>query len=668
VSVSPPASRNAPCPCGSGLRYKSCHGSLGASAAALAPTPGGPDTSIDAESLFHLGNACRQRGELGTALEHYLRALERTPGNAALLNNIGLVHSSLDNAAAAADFFMKALAVEPDHPAALANLAQHYYRQKRDAEALALFDRLIGARPVAVAAIWANRGICLSRLGDLAQAATSFERALALEPDSLGVHLDAAWTYVKRDEFGPALAHFDAARRIDPSCRVADIAAIGCRQRLLQWEGYAAHRSRVLEIAPRIDAEPAQYLGPFEMLTLTDDPSLHLTAARSATRHAVPVLPPVAPAALPRRRPRLRLGFVSSDFRNHPVGRLLIGLLERLDRRSFEVLTYAVGPERADAIASRTARASERHVYAGWALGTDLARRIRDDDVDVLFDLNGYSGVHVLDVFSRRPAPVQVNYLGYTGTLGCDAYDFIIADSYCIPAAEERWYAERVLRVDPCYLSSDAKQEISNEPLDRAMYGLPNGAPVLCCFAPTYKILPDFLDGLGPILRDHADAVLWLRHAESDVAARLRAEAQARGIRDRQIVLAPSEATPRYLARFRLADVFVDTFPFGAHTTVNDALAAGLPVLAAAGRSFASRASASQVRAAGLPDFVSDGLPAHFAKLEELLESPQRVSDAARRLAQGAATAPLFDLDGYARAFERAIEGAWVPQRRREGK
>jgi predicted O-linked N-acetylglucosamine transferase (SPINDLY family) len=203
-------------------------------------------------------------------------------------------------------------------------------------------------------------------------------------------------------------------------------------------------------------------------------------------------------------------------------------------------------------------------------------------------------------------------------------------------------------------------QEISKEPLDRAMYGLPDGAPVLCCFAPTYKILPDFLDGLGPILRKHADAVLWLRHSEPGVATRLRAEAQARGIEDRQIVFAPSEATPRYLARFRLANVFVDTFPFGAHTTVNDALCAGLPVLAAAGRSFASRASASQVRAAGLPDLVSDGLPEQFAKLEGLLESPQRFSEAARRLAQGVAIAPLFDLDGYARAFERAVESAWA--------
>ena len=660
MSITPPASRNAPCPCGSGLRYKSCHGNLGASGAAVAPAAGTPDASADAESLYRLGNACRERGELRTALEHYRRALELSPGNAALQNNIGLTLLSLGNADEAAPFFERALAIEPSHPAALANLAQHYYQQKRDAEAVSLFDRFIALRPVTVAAIWANRGVCLMRLGDFAAAAKSFEQAILLEPDNLRVRLDAAGAYVSCEEPGPALVQFTAARRIDPACRFADISAIGLKQRLILWKGHATHRDRVLEIARGIDAEPTQHLAPFETMTLTDDPAVHVAAARSATRHAAPQVARAAPAALHPRGTRLKLGFVSSDFRNHPVGRLLVGLLERLNRRSFEIVTYAFGPERAGPIATRIARASDHFIYAGWRLGADLAHRIRDDAVDVLFDLNGYTGSHLIETFSRRPAAVQVNFLGFTGTLGCSAYDFIVADSYCIPAEEERWYAERVLRVDPCYLSSDTTQEMSKEPLDRSMYGLPSGAPVLCCFAPVYKFQPDFFDGLAPILRRHADAVLWLRHVEPDVAARFRAEAMARGIGERQIVFAPTDATPRYLARFSLADVFVDTFPFGAHTTVNDALAAGLPVLAAAGRSFASRASASQVRAAGLPDFVSDGLAEHFAKLDGLLESPRRMTEAANRLAQNRATAPLFDLDGYARAFERAVESAWT--------
>jgi protein O-GlcNAc transferase len=320
---------------------------------------------------------------------------------------------------------------------------------------------------------------------------------------------------------------------------------------------------------------------------------------------------------------------------------------------------YSVGPERSGAIATRIECAADRFVQLGFASSDALDQSIRDDAIDVLFDLNGYSESQLLDALARRPATMQVNFLGYTGTLGCSAYDYILADSYCITEAAESWYTERVLRVDPCYLPSDSSREISAEPLRRASYGLPDNALVLCCFAPVYKILPDFLDGLQPILGTRADVVLWLRHAEADVARRIRAEAQARGIAAQQIVFAPPDATARYLARFRLADLFIDTFPFGAHTTVNDALFAGLPVLAVAGRSFASRASASQVRAAGLPDFVSESVPEHFTKLRALLDEPQLLAEGARRLRSGAANAALFDLDRYARTFERVIREAW---------
>lgn len=657
MTVAPPASRNAPCPCGSGQRYKYCHGRIDAPAAASLPTA--PAASLDAEALFRLGNACRERGESTQALEHYRRALDSAPANAALLNNIGLVHESLGDASEAADFFARALAAEPRHPAALANLAQNYYRQKRDVEALAIFDRLIAAHPGTVAAIWANRGVCLARMGDFGAAAASFERAIVLEPDSLGVRLDAGNAYVRLEQPEPALAQFEAALSIDPACRVAEIGSIALKQQLVLWDGFAAQRDRILHIARGIDDEPAQYLSPFAMLILTDDPALQLRAARSATRHATAQVSPLSSPARRQHGARLRLGFVSSDFRDHPVGRLIVGLLEHLDRESSEAFVYSVGPERSGAINARIARAADRFAHLGFGSGDALARSIRGDAVDVLFDLNGYSELQLLEAFARRPAGMQVNFLGYTGTLGCSAYDYILADRYCIPAEAEGWYAERVLRVDPCYLPSDSSREISAEPLHRASYGLPDNARVLCCFAPAYKILPDFLDGLQPILRSHTDAVLWLRHAEADVAVRIRAEAQARGIAARQIVFAPTDATARYLARFRLADLFIDTFPFGAHTTVNDALFAGLPVLAVAGRSFASRASASQVHAAGLPDFVSESVAEHFTKLRALLEEPRLVAEGRRRLQSGAANAVLFDLDRYARTFERVVREAW---------
>ena len=473
----PPASRNALCPCGSGRRYKHCHGAI--SAPITTPTPSEGGAQPDAEALFRLGNARRDRGDLKGALEHYLRALPSAPGNAALLNNIGLVHGALGDTDLATDFFARALAVAPNHPAALANLAQNYYQRRRDAEAVALFDQLIAAQPVTVAAIWANRGVCLARMGDSAAAAESFERALSLEPDRLGVRLDAGNAYLKLEAFEAALRHFDAAHRLDPHCRFADSSAVALMQYLVRWDDFATRREHLLEVAQRIDREPDEYLSPLGILSLTDDPALQLQAARSATRHAVPQRPPAASIAARRGSARLRLGFVSSDFRNHPVGRLVVGLLERLDRAQFEVFVYAVGPEWSDAIATRVAEAPDHFVHVGWGYRDALGRCVRDDAIDVLFDLNGYTGLQMLEALSRRPAPMQVNFLGYTGTLGCSAYDYILADSYCIPPAAERWYEERVLRVDPCYLPSDPARELAAVPLRRADYGLPDDALVL---------------------------------------------------------------------------------------------------------------------------------------------------------------------------------------------
>jgi predicted O-linked N-acetylglucosamine transferase (SPINDLY family) len=539
VTEVPSASRNALCPCGSGRRYKHCHGAIGAPIAAPAADEG--DARPDAEALFRLGNGCRDRGDLNGALEHYLRALPSAPGNAALLNNIGLVHGALGDTEMAADFFARALAVQPNYPAALANLAQNYYQRRRDAEAVALFDQLIAAQPVTVAAIWANRGVCLARMGDSAAAAESFERALALEPDRLGVRLDAGNAYLKLEAFEAALRHFDAAHRLEPHCRFADSSAVALMQYLARWDDFARRREHLLEVAQRIDREPDEYLSPLGILSLTDNPVLQLQAARSATRHAVPHRPPAPRIAARRGGARLRLGFVSSDFRNHPVGRLVVGLLERLDRRPSRYSCTPSAPSGRTPSRRESRTAPDHFVHVGWGYREALGRRVRDDAIDVLFDLNGYTGLQLLEALARRPAPMQVNFLGYTGTLGCSAYDYILADSYCIPPAAERWYEERVLRVDPCYLPSDPARELAAVPLRRAEYGLPDDALVLCCFAPVYKIVPDFLDGLQSILEDHPAAVLWLRHAEADVAARLRAEAHARGIGQRQLVFAPHE-------------------------------------------------------------------------------------------------------------------------------
>jgi len=353
------------------------------------------------------------------------------------------------------------------------------------------------------------------------------------------------------------------------------------------------------------------------------------------------------------------LGFVSSDYNNHPVARLVIGLFERLDRRRFEVVAYSTSAHPSDRFGERIEKAVDRYRRLDRRDQDASLRTLHTDNIDVLFDLNGFSGGEAIRLFAQRPAPVQINFLGYSGTLGSDAYDFIVTDRYCAPPEEQTAYAERIVYVDPCYMPSDPLRANAIQSPTRVEYGLPEDGLVFCAFAAVYKILPELFDRWMALLRDVRGSVLWLRHIPADRIGRLREAAVARGVDGARLLSAPGEGIDRYLARFALADLFLDSFPFGSHTTVNDALFAGLPVITVAGKSFASRASASQLRAADQSDMIADSLDEYVNIARALAHDPDRLAHSRRALRAARAQLPLFDMDAYARAFERAIIGAY---------
>jgi predicted O-linked N-acetylglucosamine transferase (SPINDLY family) len=289
------------------------------------------------------------------------------------------------------------------------------------------------------------------------------------------------------------------------------------------------------------------------------------------------------------------------------------------------------------------------------------AQAIRDDRIDVLVDLNGFTSNPLMPLFMQRPAPLQMNFLGYTGTMGNAAYDLIVTDHACVTDADRPYFTEAPMYVDPCYLPSDPRREWGSDvtPPSRAEQGLPADAIVLAAFGGAYKITAPMFDTWMRVLSQVPGSVLWLRAGDPQIAVNLRAEAQRRGVDPQRLVFAPTVALPMYFARWRLVDVMLDTFPFGAHTTVNDALFAGVPVVTIAGRSFASRASASQLRALNMPDAVATSMADYEARVVALAtDAALRDAWKARVRAQ-VASAPLFDMPRYAAAFAAALEAEW---------
>jgi predicted O-linked N-acetylglucosamine transferase (SPINDLY family) len=287
-----------------------------------------------------------------------------------------------------------------------------------------------------------------------------------------------------------------------------------------------------------------------------------------------------------------------------------------------------------------------------------MAERIRFDHIDVLFDLTGHTGQARPDLFASRPARVQVNYLGYAGTLGAAYYDFVLTDPFTTPPSAQSDFVERFCFVGECFLPSDSQRVVAATPA-RAHYGLSEDAFVFTSQAAPYKIVPELFDVWMRLLRTLPEAVLWLRPVDPVAQRNLRAEADRRGVDPSRIVFAPNEPVARYLGRFALADLYLDTYPFGSHTTVNDALWMGLPIITIAGRSMAARTSASQLRAAELPNLVASSLDDYEAIALSLARDRERLSALTLQLRRERRASPLFAMAHYAKSFEAAVGRMW---------
>jgi predicted O-linked N-acetylglucosamine transferase (SPINDLY family) len=612
------------------------------------------------EALFHLGNLLAVRGDAAGAIAAYERALQFAPSHPELLVNLGITHAQAGAGDRAEACFREALLRQPAHMGALGNLAHLQFRREDFAAALETYERLIAMMPQPGPEIWNNRGVCQQRLGDREAAEQSFRLALALQRDSAEINANLGLLLSDSRRYEAAAPFLHRAHALDPGRALVAAQALDVDLQFARWREFERRRDELLATVAAFASEPTQSVPPYLLLAICDDPALQLAAAK---RWAWPEAQPAQQGGAERTRredERLRLGFVSSAFHDHPVPRLLVGLLEQLDRERFDVRAYALGRGERDALRERIERAVTAVVDLGHSAPSAMAERVREDGIDVLFDLTGHTGQARPDLFASRAAPVQINYLGYAGTLGAGYYDFVVTDRFTTPESAQVDFVERLCHVGECYIPSDPARERAMRSPERAEYGLGEDAFVFMNQAAAYKIQPPLFDVWMRLLRSLPDALLWLRPADHAVQKNLREEADRRGVDPRRLVFAPSEPVPRYLARYELADLYLDTCPFGSHTTVNDALSAKLPVLTIAGRSMAARASASQLRAASLPELIATSSAEYESIARSLAGDRWRLDGLAGRLRRDGGASALFDMQRYARAFETAMARIWA--------
>lgn len=623
------------------------------------------------------------QGRLQDAVKENERALKLRPDIAGLHNNHGSFLFSMGRHKDAAASFEKALRLEPNDPQARNNLGGAFSKLGRLSDALASIEAAIALAPT-YAKAYSDRAMVLTRLGRLDDAVKSADRALAFQPNLAEAHdhrglalvqlgrladslnaFDAAIAaepnfalahsnrgatleLMKRDD--EALESFRRARALDSSLLFAAGAALHLRLKICDWDGVHEENTAILA---QLDQGILASL-PMWIAALPSSLAQHRRAAALYTTLTSPLRVPARTPAPPPAH-KIRVGYFSADFGDHPVGHAVAGVFEHHDRSRFEVTALQIWPLKPDGTQTRLRAAVDRFVDVSGKDDAAIASMAREFNLDIAVDLTGYTSHARPGIFSYGAAPIQVTWLGYPGTLANDAVPYLIADAMTVPSAHHAHFAEKIVTLPHCLFPPDDSRAIAPPP-SRRDAGLPETGFVFCSFNSAYKILPHMFDIWMRLLAAAADSVLWLAVRNETAQRNLRAEAERRGIAPSRIVFAPYAASADHLGRHALADLFLDTAPFGAHSTAADALYAGLPVLTWLGDTFPGRVAGSLLTSLGMPELIAADEADYENKALEIARDPALAAALKKKLAAHLKSTPTFDTGHFTRELEAAYD------------
>jgi predicted O-linked N-acetylglucosamine transferase (SPINDLY family) len=640
----------------------------------------------------------------GEALAVFDKVVKAAPDDAEGWNNRANALIELKRLEEALASLDRAIALRPDYDRAWNNRGITLYRLKRYEESLASLDRALAVNPQLSAAI-NNRGNTLMALRRFEEAAYAFDRAsaplrgaggtaasdggsidalinygtalltlkrpdeaiamytmvLERQPENTEALCNRANALVTQKRYAEAVKDCDAILKLEPEFKYMRGIAAHCRLNCCDWSALENDKA---EIAAGLKAGKL-VVPPLEVAAIASTAKEQSMAARIAFADRHP------PSANPLWRgeiythKRIRLAYLSADLREHVVSNIVAGVFEHHDRERFETIALSFRASDRSPMRRRVEAAFDRFIDVERKSDSELAQLVREMEIDIAVDLMGYSGECRPGVFAHRPAPIQVNYLGYAGTMGAEYFDYVIADATIIPQGDEAYYSEHIARLPDAYLPYDSKRAPAPAAPTRAQAGLPRNGFVFASFNNSYKFRPESFDIWMRLLRSVEDSVLWLSAMNPEATRNLAREAQARGVDPARLVFAPFMPSPAdHLARLSLADLFLDTFPFNAHTTAMDALVAGVPLLTFSGQSFAGRVAASLNIAAGLSEMVTYSVNDYEFLALKLARDQAALGAIRAKLGRNRSTSPLFDTAGYTRNLEAAYATMYERYRR----
>jgi protein O-GlcNAc transferase len=618
--------------------------------------------SDHADALYNCASALNELKRYQEALASCDQAIALRPHLAEGFNNRGNALKGLKRLEEAVASYDQAVALKPDYADALSNRGTALSELKRFGEALASYEQAIACQPDHADAFF-NRGITLVELQRLDDALSSYDQATVLNPGHVGAFFNRGTILLALRRYDEAVASYGRASALDPDFNYLKGLHLHAKLHACDWTHFDDECAEVRSAVARGLA--TSY--PFQLLAWPSSPQEQLQCARNyvADQYAAPA------AALWRgerySHERIRVAYASSDFQDHPVTFLTAGMFERHDRTQFETIAVSFGIEVQSVMRERLKASFDRFVDAPTMSDQDVAKLIRAMEVDIIVDLNGFTDGSRPRVLTQRPAPVQVNYLGFAGSMGQNSWDYIIADRFVVPEGAHGSFAEQVVYLPETFMVTDVGRKISARTPSRQEAGLPDNGFVFCCFNNSFKVTPDVFDVWMRLLRAVEGSVLWLSMWSASTVNHLRREAQRRGVAADRLIFAPrTKLNEDHLARVRLADLFVDTLYYNAHATASDALWAGVPVLTCSGETFASRVAGSLLTAVGLPELITRSLDDYEALALKLARDPALLASLRARLACQRESYPLFDTERFTRHIEAAYTTMWERSQRGE--
>ena len=573
------------------------------------------------QSLINLYN----QGQLQHAFQQSKLLVTTFPKSAILLNIQGVLLKDLGQLDLSIEAYRKALAINPDYADAHYNTGNAFKDQGKLEEAREAYKKVLAINPD-YAEAHNNIGIAIKDQGKLEEAIEAYKKALSSKPDY-------------------AMAR---AQKLHVQAHMCDWLAID--------EDLAS--LKILGIA-------GKSVSPFSVLSLEDVPERHRLRSELYARENLSQKPLPSPAMPSKRPDKLRIGYFSADYGEHPVAYLIAKVLEQHNRDEFEVFGYSLRGNQQVELRQRLINSFDRFVDVQKLSNKDVARKARQDGIDIAIDLNGYTQNARTKIFAYRAAPIQINYLGFPGTTGTDFMDYIVADRHIIPPENQKYFNEKILYLPNTYMPTDNGRELSERHMTRRDMGLPEDAFVFCCFNNNYKITSSEFDIWMRLLNKVEGSVLWLRQSNQWSELNIKKEAQRRKVDPERVMFAGSVPMAEHLARQRFADLFIDTFSFNAHTTAAEALWTGLPVVTKTGQGFAARVAGSLINSVGLPELITKNEHDYEMLILELATNQSKLSKIRKKLAANLLEQPLFDTeqytkhleDGYQQAYQNYFEG-----------